>query len=109
MKKLAAIALCLLSLTAGRAFAEENRKVRIINRSSSPIEYFYASNVDSASWEEDILGRGRVLLPGYYIDVNIDDGTGHCLFDLKAVLANGKKAETRKVNVCRESSWTVTD
>ena len=106
MKKLAVVLLGLVSITA--AVAQENRHVRIINRASSPIYHLYASNVDRGGWEEDILGLD-VLPTGEYRDANIDDGTGHCLFDLKAVLGDGRTAVRRNFNVCTGSSWTVTN
>ena len=102
------VALALVGLTT-IAEAQENRYVRIINRSSDSIRYFYASNVDRTVWEEDILGPMRIIAPGHYVDVNIDDHSGHCLFDLKAVLWDGRVATERRFNVCTNSSWTVVD
>ena len=104
-----AFALCLVGLTSTTAQAQENRHVRVVNRASSPIQYLYASNVDRETWEEDLLGPSRVLPTNYYIDVNIDDGTGHCLFDLKAVLSDKRVAVTRRFNVCTNDTWTVTE
>ena len=102
-------AFCALGLTALWAQSSENRYVRVINRASSPIRYLYASNVDRPTWEEDILGPLRMIATDHYVDVNIDDGSGHCLYDLRAVLFDGRTATTRNVNVCTEGSWTVTD
>src|ERR1044071_1872350 len=104
-------AICLLALTtipsARSATAQrEDRRVRIINHASSSIYSFYASNVDTESWEEDILGE-EVIPPGRSRLINIDDGTGHCYYDLKAVLSDGRKAIRRKFNVCTQASWTV--
>ena len=109
MKKAFAVALCLLGLASTDINAQENRRVRIVNQSSSSIRYLYASNVDRNHWEEDILGPMRVIAPGYYINANIDGGTGHCLYDLRAVLADGRQAVRHRFNVCASSSWTVTD
>ena len=109
MKKAFAVALCLLGLASTDINAQENRRIRIVNQSSSSIRYMYASNVDRRGWEEDILGPMRVIAPGYYINANIDDGTGHCLYDLRAVLADGRQAVRYRFNVCASSSWTVTD
>jgi hypothetical protein len=110
MKKMLTAALCLLSLAGSQIVnAQENRRVRIVNQSSSTIRYFYASNVDRHGWEEDILGPMRVIAPGYYVNVNIDDGSGHCLYDLRAVLADNRQAVRYRFNVCTNSSWTVTD
>ncbi|HEX4229502.1 MAG TPA: hypothetical protein VHZ07_12595 [Bryobacteraceae bacterium] len=100
---------CLLASLTFSAHSEENRRVRIINRASSSIRYLYASNVDRRTWEEDLLGPFAVLLPDHYVDVNIDDGTGHCRYDLRAVLSDGREAVTSNFNVCAEPSWTVTD
>lgn len=110
MKKMLTAALCLLSLAGSQIVnAQENRRVRIVNQSSSAIRYFYASNVDRPGWEEDILGPMRVIAPGYYVNVNIDDRSGHCLYDLRAVLADNRQAVRYRFNVCTNSSWTVTD
>lgn len=110
MKKFfVASVLCLLSFGGANSNAAENRRVKIVNRASAPIRYFYASNVDRGNWEEDILGPGRVLFTDHYIWVNIDDGSGHCRYDLRAVLADGRQAVRRNFNVCAESSWTVVD
>ena len=112
MKRIIAISACVFAICAfasGVAIAEENRHVRIINHASSPIENLYASNVDSDSWEEDLLGLFQFISPNHYLDANIDDGTGHCLYDIKAVLVDGRVATTRGFNVCTNSTWTVTD
>jgi len=111
-KALILAAACALPLaavsSAETAMAQEDRRVRIINQASSSVYHFYASNVNSGSWEEDILGN-KVLPPGRSVVVNIDDGSGHCLYDLKAVLRDGRSAIRRRFNVCTQGSWTVTD
>jgi hypothetical protein len=107
------------SLSAGLLFAAivfaslipdtasaQDRRVRIINASNVTVNSFQASNTSRKSWEEDILGNS-VLAPGQSIMVNINDGTGACMFDFKAVLANGRKVESYGMNVCQISSWTV--
>ncbi len=104
-----AAAFCLLGFATTFAQSRENRHVRIINRASTSIRYLYATNVDRPNWGYDLLGDFNVILPNYYEDVNIDDGTGHCLYDLRAVLYDGREAITHGVNVCTEESWTVTD
>jgi hypothetical protein len=114
MKNLNRLIICLTAffafgLTTISAQSSENRHVRIINRASSPIRYLYASNVDRRSWEEDILGPWVMISTDHYMDVNIDDGSGHCLYDLKAILLDGRTAERGNFNVCTQQSWTVTD
>jgi hypothetical protein len=85
-----------------------NRHVEVINGSSYTLRSFYASNIDSPVWEEDILGVS-VLAPGHEVNVDIDDGTGHCRYDLKAVFSNGQQVIRRNVDVCRLRSWTLYD
>lgn len=89
----------------GNATAQD-RRVVIINATNSVVNNFYASNINRKTWEEDILGKG-VLQPGQQVTVNIDDGSGACLFDFRAVLATGRRVELRRVNVCQVSSWTI--
>ncbi len=86
--------------------AAQDRRVRIINASNVTVNSFQASNTSRKSWEEDILGSS-VLAPGQSVMVNINDGTGACMFDFKAVLANGRKVESYGMNVCQISFWTV--
>jgi hypothetical protein len=86
--------------------AAQDRRVRIINASNVTMNSFYASNVNRKSWEEDILGNS-VLRPGQSVMININDGSGACMFDFKAVMADGRKVEQYGMNVCQISSWTV--
>lgn len=81
------------------------RRVRIINNTNVPIHSFYASNVSRQSWEEDILGND-VIPAGGSMMINIDDGSGACLFDFKAVFDDGDVLVRNRINVCRISSYT---
>jgi hypothetical protein len=103
---------CLIALTTFSSVrtttAQENRRVKIVNNTSSSIYHFYASNVDRNSWEEDILGE-KTIPPGKTLVVDIDDGTGHCYYDLKAVMYDDRYAIRRKFNVCTAASWTIHD
>ena len=98
-------AIVLASLIPETASAQD-RRVRIINASNVTVNSFFASNASRRSWEEDILGSS-VLAPGQSVMVNINDGSGACMFDFRAVLANGRKVESYGMNVCQISSWTV--
>lgn len=100
---LATVAVALARPEAGAA---EDRRVRVINASKVTMTHFYASNASRRSWEEDILGSS-VLPAGRSVMINIDDGSGACMFDFKAVLANGRTIESYGMNVCRITSWTV--
>ena len=99
------VTIALGSLVPDTASAQD-RRVRIINAGNVTVNSFYASNTRRQSWEEDILGKS-VLAPGQSIMVNINDGSGACMFDFKAVLANGRNVESYGMNVCQISSWTI--
>ena len=107
---LAAVGAALLSLagTATAAPDGKNRKVTVQNVSSQTVRELYASPITAKTWEEDLLGQ-RTLTAGQTISANIDNGTTECYYDLKAVLANGKAVEQRKVNVCAASKWVIGD
>jgi hypothetical protein len=94
-------------LTATNASAED-RRVRIINETRFTIVRFYASNVGENDWEEDILGRD-VLSPGQSVTVNVDDGTGYCLYDFKAVFDDGDELVRSRIDVCKISSYRYTE
>jgi hypothetical protein len=103
-------ALSLISLLRTSAGAYD-RHVVIINHTSYDMVGFYASNVDANSWEENILINNDIspLQPGQRLNVNVDDGTGHCMYDFKAAFENGSTAVRRRLDVCRTNSWTVVD
>jgi hypothetical protein len=94
-----AIALAAASLIGAASAQAEDRHVRIINETSHTMVHFYASNVAENSWQEDILGRD-VVKPGEDVNINIDDGTGHCKYDFLAVFDDGDKLERHNINVC---------
>ena len=107
---LAAVAAALVSVasTANAAPDGKNRKVTVENLSSQTVRELYASPITAKTWEEDLLGQ-RTLTAGQSISANIDNGTTECYYDLKAVLANGKAVEQRRVNVCAASKWVIGD
>ncbi|WP_426029259.1 hypothetical protein [Brevundimonas sp. TWP2-3-4b2] len=84
---------------AAPAMAANDRRVRIINDTNVTMTQFFASSEDTDSWEEDMLGR-NVLRAGTSVVANIDDGTGQCYFDFKAVFADGDVLVREHINVC---------
>ena len=84
-----------------------NRRVRIHNQTGWTMLRFYASDVRTTSWEEDILGSD-VLGAGRSLVINIDDGTGACLFDFKAEFTNGQELIRNNVNVCQIADYYYT-
>ena len=86
----------------------QDRRVRIINVTGVTMTHFYASNSGRNDWEEDILGED-VLQPGQSVTVNIDDGSGYCLYDFKAVFDDGDSLVRQRVDVCKISSYRYTE
>lgn len=108
MKAFSAV-LALAILTIGVADAAAlDRHVRINNKSSYDIIEFYASNTGSRSWEEDILGSD-ILPSGSSVMINIDDGSGYCKYDFKAVFEDGDEAVSNDNNVCELGTFNFTD
>ena len=103
----AALSLLLLAVPATSALALD-RHVLVTNDTSYTIREFYASNVGASSWQEDILGND-VLVPGDSINVNIDDASGYCKYDFRAVFDDGTEATKPAVNVCEVARFTFTE
>ena len=105
------VAACVVGLFALGATSQASaadRHVRIINKTSYTMVRFYASRSSTSDWEEDILGDD-VLRSGSSVRINIDDGTGACIYDFKAVFSNGNEATRGKINVCEIGEYTYTD
>lgn len=77
----------------------ENRQVKIINETNSDLNEFYASNVGTTDWEEDILGDEQVPAGGS-VTINMDDGSGYCKFDFKGVFVDDSEATVEGIDVC---------
>lgn len=91
--------------TGGTVSAGQNRNVLIVNNSGQTIWRFYGSRVSTNSWEEDILGT-TVFPNGETRVIDFDDGTGACMFDMKAEFRDGSSDVITNVNVCTVSSVT---
>lgn len=83
-----------------------NRNVLVQNVSGRTVYRFYGSRVSTNSWEEDVLGS-RVLESGSSININFDDGTGACQFDMKIEFRDGSTRVENNVNVCVISTFTI--
>ena len=101
----ATVATALLGVAPANA---ADRHVKLINETSHTLVQFYASNTDVTNWQEDILGS-KVLPPGGEVNINVDDGTGHCTYDFKSVFDNGAKVIKNNVDVCQVATYRITD
>jgi hypothetical protein len=94
-------------LAAQRAKDGNDRRVVVINSRSSPLVRLYGARTATSEWEENILTQP--IQPGSRIQINFDDGTGSCVFDLRAVFKDKRVAQTWNFNVCSESEWYLVD
>ncbi|MHA6297231.1 hypothetical protein [Devosia sp. CAU 1758] len=108
MKKIVAglaFALALVGVVDASAL---DRRVKINNVSSYDIYEFYASNTGADTWQEDILGND-ILPSGSSVMINIDDGSGYCKYDFKAVFEDGDEAISADNNVCELTEFNFTN
>lgn len=92
---------------SGSAFAAD-RTVTVVNETKSIMSAIYASSVGAKTWEEDILGQD-VLSPGESVDIDMDDGSGSCRFDLKAEFSDGTNVVQENLNICKVGEFTFTE
>lgn len=85
----------------------QNRRVTIHNQTGWTMLRFYASDARSTSWEEDILGSDT-LASGRSWTVNIDDGSGACVYDFRAEFTNGEVLTRGGINVCQIADYYYT-
>ena len=86
----------------------ENREVRIINETDRTMVRFHASNAGTSDWEENMLGWDSLRSGGSFV-ADIDDGSGYCRFDFKAVFDDGRTAVKYGVDVCRIETFRFTN
>jgi hypothetical protein len=85
-----------------------DRRLRVHNETSYDIHYLYGSNTGTSDWQEDMLGNG--ILPAYNtVMANMNDGTGYCKFDFRAVFSDGTEAYIWDVNTCEETDIYFTE
>lgn len=84
-----------------------NRRVRIHNQTGWTMLRFYASDSRVDDWEEDMLGS-RTLRSGRSMNMNIDDGSGACIYDFRAEFTNGQVLERGQINVCQIADYYYT-
>ena len=98
------VAAGLLAALATPALSAD-RSVDIVNNSKKAIKAFYASRAKLDNWQENIV-KGDPIGPGETQPVDIDDGSGGCRFDFKAVFSDGEERVSNNVDVCSVSKWT---
>lgn len=80
------------------------------NESSLDIHYLFVSNSGNETWGEDILQNNEVIASGEVGAITISEDTNACLYDIKAVAADGETTvELYQVNICEEQVVTFGD
>lgn len=74
----------------------------LVNDTGYTIEQVYVSPSRASSWQEDVLGD-NVLAEGGRVTIRFDREEDTCLWDLKAVYADGDTAEWQAFNLCEVS------
>lgn len=98
---------CMVALAAAPlpAFANgtmgNDYTITIHNDSNRTIDGIFATNTDNTDWGVNLISGG--LLPRHSIDIDVDDYSGYCIFDVQARGPKGAIWEWDGVNVCNES------
>src|SRR5690606_31508517 len=97
--------IAVVALAGTNSALAADRKVKVINKTKTPIFAFYASRTSTNDWEEDILGDD-VIMPGESMVIDIDDGTGACKFDFKGEFEDGDSVVKKNVDVCKVGEFS---
>ena len=99
-----AVAAALLAPAAASAL---DRRILVSNYSSQAVVAFWYSARDYGGWGPDRFD-GFYLMPGYNTVVDVNDGSGYCIMDMKALGEYGG-TWTIRMNVCEQTGWNLYD
>jgi len=80
------------------------KNLTVVNKTNFVINAFYATNVSKEGWGDNRIA-GEPLAAGASVKLDLDDGTGYCLFNLRAVFEDGEVVDKERVNICDESTF----
>jgi hypothetical protein len=99
------LGLPLLATGAAAAQQNPNPSFNLVNRGTAEVREFFATSAGRSNWGRDRL-QGKALAPGAKFAVRLP-ADGNCVYDLKAVFADGKTEERHEVNVCKTDDIEV--
>ncbi len=99
------LAICGMSVTS--AVASEVHELNISNETGSVITEFYSSTSQNDPWGDNFL-RHDVIENHVSMAIDLDDGTGRCIFAFKAVFDDGDILVDKHVNICTTETYTYT-
>ena len=85
----------------------QNRRVRIHNQTGWTIVSLYATDTARTDWRGDLL-TPEVLATGDSAVIDVDNGSGACVYVVRAEFSNGERLERVGVNVCRIADYYFT-
>jgi hypothetical protein len=90
-----------------RSADARDRSVRVHNQTGWDILRLEATPPGAKAWRPQPLRR-PVLPNGDSVAITIDDGSGACLYDLRAEFTNGQSRHRARVDVCAISDFYFT-
>ncbi len=96
------LAAAAITLATASKADELDRHIEFVNGTGTELTYVYASPSTSDYWgTRDYLGSS-VVESGTSKIINIDDGSGACVYDINAIFSDGDEVKSWKVDVCNE-------
>lgn len=97
---------CVFSvLVAGAAMADQ-RDFTLVNSTGDAIDQVFVESVKSDEWGDDVMGRDS-LEDGESVDISFEGYGSQCVFDMKAVYADGEAVVWYDINLCKISRLTL--
>lgn len=79
----------------------QSRVLTIVNRGNTPVIAVYASPTGSGRANTfDLLGGTRAIRPGQVGQVNLDDGSGACVYDVIVRFAGYVSGSEPPLDIC---------
>lgn len=85
----------------------QNRRVRVHNQTGWTIVSLYATDPARTDWRGDLL-TPEVLATGDSAVIDVDNGSGACVYVVRAEFSNGERLERVGINVCRIADYYFT-
>jgi len=100
------LALVCAPLFAATAAHAENLDFSLLNRTGYVISEVYVSSASSNDWEEDVMGSD-VLANSESVDIEFEQGSKGCQWDMKVVYDDGEEAVWENLNLCSTSKVSL--
>lgn len=108
MNTAAVPAAVLLSVMMATPATALDRRVRILNATTTDMVGFYGAPVGTAPSQRNLLG-GDLLPAGGAVVIDFEDGSGYCRYAIRAVFADALELARASLNVCEIGLYRYTD